>query len=264
MNQIWDLSTATEATTPSFVADFLNGGRRKFVAQRVAGLDDASYTWFRGALRALVEQWIASGKFGDGDGENPSARSAVWTSEEYSAPLIESLREFWSRHLWRAWVDPTTGIQSLRLELGGRSDRPGPEIRARDYGIMWFARLLVSESPERLSQCRWCGRFFVRQRKPKEGADIVHGPACGRCAGKTHKERTNKSRERTKGRRFQIAVDAWASWDPAQANRVGDREVWVLSAINQAFPYDRKTQNWVNRKRAEIEKEAEERQPTKG
>jgi hypothetical protein len=221
-------------------------------------------------MQELADVWIDSGKSG--------------ADRSVDAPYDRNTKDAPPGHTWAICdlydlilrKDPKTtemGRDGKQIQV-----RPIPRIDMRTLSaenasgmlnvlgerlaVYFFAELLHSPYARHLARCDRCGRYFAYERVRKGFSE--GGVYCREHAGSGSLVRCQFSRERMNRRRIQVAADAWASWDPAQVNRAGDRAAWVVRAINSAFPNDPKKQNWVNRNRAAIEKEVEERKHAKG
>jgi hypothetical protein len=273
MKIVWDLSGADEKTVPDYVADFLNGKRKRWVVNHVYGLrrpssedQDAMFATFRKALRDLINPWIDSGRtvYEEKQSETPSERKRTFA-------INETLRSFWDRNPLRVEVDIDGGPMVARVDprrpvVMTQQDALG---RAADYGVAWFARLLLeSESPERLFRCDGdgCGTYFTRIPTPKKGVPIKRGVFCEGCKNKGGARRTGAHREGQKGQMLKVAAEWWPQWTPT-TRRNRSRADWIVGKMNEhcrAKGMKLITKKWVTQNQAAIEEQISRREHAKG
>jgi hypothetical protein len=258
---VWDLSSADEKTTPMYVADLANGKRKKLVVVQVLGLgglrmeqaiQDSTFSEFRNTLRGLLNQWIASGRPNrELNGDEPLKRNVRWSSIQYPTPLRDTLKRFSDDGLLTIMPDADTGAPTWRMALRhGPKKLRAPALIAKEFAIAWFYRLLGSVSPQRLSLCDECGKYFVHIRTPKKDIPIKGEICCPNCKGKGGAKRSIRSREALRDDMAKAAVDALNEWRPSHRNP--DRRLWVVNQLNKQFGHRRNahiTRRWLSEKR---------------
>jgi len=234
---------------PEFLASLLNGRRRGETIGKLAGMSvltsDATGAAqeamaavgaeFLSTLRALVDQWIESGRPQREGGENPWERSVRVSTQRYPRPIIDTLRNYHARN-------PPTVLLMGDGRFGVTSDPrrawPLPELkpetmlaRARDFAISEFVMLLDSPSRERLFKCDGCGTYFVRLRAPKKDVPIKKGTFCEKCKSAGGARRMGDTRRDKKLEMLKVAADAWGKW--RYSHRHPDQREWVAREVNK-------------------------------
>jgi hypothetical protein len=261
------LSIAVNAV-PAHVAALLNLRIRDFYSgiRPLQGEErDAAVAEFKHTLRGLVDQWIDSGRTNKTvTGDDPLKRSIIWRSPLHPTALFETLAKFWAAQSARMTVELNG---SLVAHIGPpESARAEDALRwARERAIFEFARLLDSPSPQRLSLCSACGRYFVRQRTPRK--PIYHGTFCGRakCKNGGSANRVRESRRQQAQDKICWAADALVNWQTG--NRHGDKKDWIREKVNERLKVagvDQIEINWVTWHLKETEAEVERRKRAKG
>jgi len=248
---------------PAHVAALLNRPIREFAAgiRPLHGEErDAALAEFKSTLRGLVDQWIESGKANETvTGDEPLKRDVIWRSRLYPKALFETVVRFWGAHAPRVTIEPNG---SLVLQVG-TPESAGSEDSlhwARECAIFEFARLLDSPSPQRLSRCDGCGRYFVRQRVPMKA--IYHGNFCpsAKCKRKGGAKRIVDSREQLARDKIRWAADALEKWKPGR--HCGEKKDWIRKTVNEELRMvglDPIEVNWVTWHQKDIEAEMERR-----
>jgi hypothetical protein len=248
---------------PAYVASLLNKPIKEFdtgirlLTGKECVVADAE---FKKTLGDLVNQWIDSGKANQ-DGDVPSERSIVWHSATYTTLIAETLVKFWKRNSPRIIVElDGTLILEVRPNSESSEGVQHSVFIARELAVFEFARLLDSTSPERLSRCDACLKFFAREKAPKRGAPIYHGTfCCKKCASIGRARQIVERRELQKNKKIEWAVDALERWKPEK--RFGDKADWIVKNVNAKLPAGQTPikVNWVTRHLTEIEAEVERR-----
>lgn len=277
MRMIWDLSTADEKTVPLYVADFLNGRRRKHVIVHVltlsglasaSSVQDSTFEAFREALRGLVDQWIESGRQSrEWEGEEPLKRHLMWVSDAHPRPIRETLHQFWQRNPLHLTPDPRDGVLVARLDIRANATPSTDSIHiAKELGIAWFQRLIESVAPQRLSHCEECHRYFVRKRTPKTNTPIFRGVRCPDCASKGGVRRSLDSRKARKGEMVEFAAKVFDEWKGG--NRNPDQNAWLAEQVSKRFKIRLKgvrlTRRWVTQNLKAIRTQVKRRNDAKG
>ncbi len=257
------LSIAAKAV-PAHVAALLNRPIMEFAAgiRPLRGEEhEAAVAEFKSTLRALVDQWIESGRANvTVTGDEPLKRDVIWRSPLYPKALFETVvARFWEAHPSRVTVEPNGSlVQQVGIpESAGSED----SLRwAREKAIFEFARLLDSPSPQRLSRCDGCGRYFVRQRVPVKA--IYHGTFCAKekCKHKGGAKRIVDRREQLARDKIRWAADALVKWKPGK--RCGEKKDWIRKTVNEELRMlglDPIEVNWVTWHQEDIEAEVERR-----
>ena len=214
-------------------------------------------------LRALVNQWIDSGKDSHGI-EEPSKRNVITVLPDAGERLTDVLQEWIDRHKPSARIMGTGEVAVF--------DPPIPSLRgvepalfAREYAVFWLYKILNSPVAARIARCsnRTCGAYYLRRRV--RNSAIKRGTYCVRCSGVGSTVRTNASRERRKQTLINLAADVWpADWKPTVGySKLSD---WVAARMKKKkmSPPVEITGRWVTEKRKEIEMEVERRKHAKG
>jgi hypothetical protein len=267
---MWDASHANEETAPQYVADFLNGRRKRVVYHLVgavgavvSAVDREAATpqqlvnvWsesqrgeafgtFQRTLREFVDEWINSGR-AETVGECPWDRKP-------SLMAREKVRRFWDNNRVRVMINEEGKLQ---LRPGITRDFVNLRLRAEDYATLWFSRLMDSESSRRLFRCEHCKAYFVRNNAPRKGIAIKRGTFCESCRN------TGGLRRNTDRRGFiqRERLNAAATWLPkyTKTNRDGPLKEWLAKKLNEAMEAkgiraDPITSLWVARYWHEIE-----------
>lgn len=251
----------TGKAVPAHVAALLNRPMGEFHSgiRLLQGTErDAAVTAFKSTLRGLVDEWIDSGRMNEAvTGDAPLERSITWRSPAYPKTLFEILVKFWKAHPALVTVE-LDGSPVLHV---GPSQPAGAEDslrKAREYAIFEFARLLASPSPQRLSRCDGCKRYFVRERAPAKV--IKHGTFCpkAKCRNQGSAKRVNDGRKNLAQDKIRWAADALEQWKPGR--RFGERADWVVKQVNAKLPGGERIKvNWFTWHKQEIEKEVERR-----
>ena len=180
---------------------------------------------FSSALRALVDQWIDSGK-SDGT-EEAWKRNIKWQPPNGQKPIVETLSDYGRRNPPHAETrdDGRFDIWMLPAPSASKS----PLRRARDMALYHFVCLLDYPRRERLSRCDECGTYFFRSRAPRKDTPIYHGTFCDRCKNKGGAKRTVDSRSRQTKEKIGWASDCWPKWMKWK----GLRSAWVAEQVNR-------------------------------
>jgi len=250
---------------PAHVAALLNRPIREFASgiRSLLGKErDAAVAEFKSTLRGLVDQWIDSGKANETiTGDEPMKRNISWRSPLYPEPFGKTVIKFWEARVTVELDDSPVFHVGLSEAARGSKDSL---FTAREYAVHEFARLLASPSPQRLSRCDGCGRYFVRQRVPTK--PICHGTFCsrGKCKSKGGAKRVVDSRDQIAKSKICWAADALEQWKPA--SRFGEKPDWVVEQVNaKLLPRGESIKvNWFTWHQTEIEAEVERRKHAKG
>jgi hypothetical protein len=254
---------------PKYFADYtvalLNGADpwQLFPLSAFAGEYKASEKQFSSAemtryLRALVDNWIDSGKDASGI-EEPSHRNVSGVFQDSGERLTDVLGSWIGRHR------PMLGILgSGELAVW---DPPIPTLRGsepaffgKEFAVYWLYKLLNSLFASRLARCgnQKCGRYYLRRRVRKSA--IKRGAFCSNCSGAGSAARTKISRKKQEQELIEAGAYAWPSW---RADLHGKQSEWVALEINTRLGKERITGNWVTRNRPAIEAEVKRRMKAK-
>lgn len=158
------------------------------------------------------------------------------------------------QYLTSAHEEPSTPI-AIPPFLDDESAKSAAWLEA----VLWFILLLNSGHAQLLDQCRFCGRYFVRQREMKKGQSYKRGgPNCGNCKGEGSKARTKAVRADAKDRMLDVAAEAWATWKkthkaPNRVSAVAKRvNAECRDEINATTRRDQIESQWVKRNEKEI------------
>jgi hypothetical protein len=246
---------AYEKIVGYIVVDYLNGGRNWGFLDTPPIIEtvepdrlNRANALFHETLRALVDQWIASG-ISEDETESPSSRFVRGLPNGYSESLFDILHDWLGRNMPRPAL-MNDGIIAM-LE-----QRPNPfgldvETYAREMAIFYLKELLESPARNRVERCRnpKCGKYFARKRKSKD--QIKRGSYCGERELIGAAERTKLSRKRRKNQQLEVAAEAWARWNAN--NRHPDQASWVASQVNRKLPRLPTIQaKWVTQNKREI------------
>jgi hypothetical protein len=254
-----------DSISPEFVTEFLNGvfsrdemGLMLGANWVAGGTNDGAITEFTKTLRRLVDQWIDSGKNEqDASVDAPLERSIEWVSPQYQEPLVITLLEYVNRNRPEAWIGPGGRLNlSLRSMHPSNRKQTDPFLVAHEIAIYEFLRLLQTPSPERLSRCDVCGRYFVRTRAPKKDTVIKRGVFCSACQGYGAARRTVTSRQRRHNQLVALAAEYWPRW---KQSRHGERSKWIAGKLREKLPLRAITGKWVSQHQDEIEAEVGQR-----
>ena len=222
---------------------------------------------FMKQFRALVEQWIESGKDSNGI-EQPLTRNVRNVPSGYAEPLFGVLLAWLGRHTPKPVLMNSGKIAiSLcspsisELDENGRVRHLDPEHYAKECAIFHLKELLDLAGAHRLARCNnpKCGRYYLRRRLRK--AEIKRGTYCGECSGAGSVARTRVSREGRAQKLVNLAVQVWDQWKPT--HRYGKKSDWVAKQINKRSDAAI-TGKWVSQNRTAIEIEQERRKHAKG
>jgi hypothetical protein len=270
MKVMWDASHANEQTVPQYVADFLNGKRKRVVDHLIGAVGavmstvrgeaaapqvvvnvwsesqrEEAFETFQRTLRELVDEWINSGRE-EAVGECPWDR-------KLSLGAREKVRRLWDNNRVRFMVNEDGTLQ-LRPDITRAF--VGLPLRAQDYATLWFSRLLDSESSRRLFRCEHCKAYFARNNAPRKGTAIKRGTFCGSCRNRGGLRRNIDRREYIQAER----VDAAATWLPKYTKTKGDGPLkgWLARKVNEVMKAkgiraDPITSLWVARNWRKIE-----------
>ena len=125
-----------------------------------------------------------------------------------------------------------------------------------DEALLWFAYFLNSGHAALLERCRFCRRFYARERISKGSRGE---PACANCSNEGAKARTQSSRSRHKETLLNIAAQASLSWRPS--NRQADKTDFMLQKVNAELAVqskDPKGKRWVTQNGDAIESRRKE------
>jgi hypothetical protein len=244
------------------VAYFLNGGGHwgRLDLSEMYSLEERQQadTEFRATLRALVNQWIDSGKGPDGIDE-PQKRDLFKVPPGYTERLYDVLLVWLGRNLPQpvlmgtgkiGIIDQPPSLLALDAnKLSRHRSLSELKVYARDCALYHFKDLLDSPSALCLTRCsnpKCTAPYYVRARvRTKE---IKRGAYCGKCTGVGSAERVRASRTARKRELIEHAAGFWNKWKPKR--QFGSRSKWVASQMNMGL-----TGRWVSQHRAEIEAE---------
>jgi hypothetical protein len=256
------------------IVGFLNGGRhwgwlshpetaRNYQPEQIERADRL----FVKSFRALVDQWIDSGKQAGGT-ESPLSRNVNAVPPGSTQPLFDVLATL----LRRNWLRPVllrTGKFAIQVQRpsdytmdgDGRVRYRDPEEYAKECSISHFAELLDTPGANRVGRCNnpKCGRYYIRRRLRK--SEIKRGSFCLNCVGAGSVQRTRASREERKQRLVNLAADCWRDWQPQR--RFGKQTNWVAAQINKRSDAAI-TGKWVSQNLAAIKGEIEHRKSAEG
>lgn len=217
---------------------------------------------FTDTLRALVDQWIDSGKAKNGI-ERPLARDI-----SKAPPAGESLFDI--LHAWLGRNMPTLALQR-NGKIAISSNFPivwaipskamkydDPRDYAKECAIFYLKELLDTPGAHRVSLCKnpECSNpYYLRRRVPRK-AEIKRGTYCSNCAGVGSVGRTRISREARKQKLVNLAAEFWDKWKPER--RYGRRADWVATRMNSRSD-SAVTGKWVNQNLEAIELELKRR-----
>jgi hypothetical protein len=217
-------------------------------------------------FRALVEQWIDSGKDSNGI-EQPLTRNVRKVPPGYTESLFDVLLAWLGRHTPKpvltnsGRIAISLGSPSIsELDENGRVRYLDPEHYAKECAIFHFKELLDLAGAHRLARCNnpKCGRYYLRRRLRK--AEIKRGTYCGECSGVGSVVRTRASRGVRAQKLVNLAVDVWDQWKPT--HRYGKKSDWVAKQINKRSDAVI-TGKWVSQNQRAIESELERRKHAK-
>jgi len=255
------------------IVNFLNGGKhwgwlseaetaKHYQPEQVKQAD----ILFTKRLRALVDQWIGSGKDREGI-ESPLNRNVNAVPTGYTQPLFDVLSAWLNRNMPTPALMRSGKIAIIAQPPKDRTtDEHGlvkfrdPEEYGNECAIFHFKELLDTPGAHRVGRCNnpKCRRYYVRRRLRK--AEIKRGTYCGNCTAAGSVERMKRSREARKQRLVSLAADRWDDWK--QTRRYGEKADWVARQMNKLS--DRAiTAKWVTRNRLAIEAEVERRKHAK-
>jgi hypothetical protein len=176
---------------------------------------------FLKTFRALVNQWIDSGKDGEGI-ESPLRRNVNEVPGGYEVPLYEVMLGWLNRNLPKPALmrNGKIAILAQSPKLWTTDDRNlvkyrDPEEYARECAIFQFKELLELPGANRLACCNnpRCGRYYLRIRLRKK--EIKRGAYCGKCVAIGAVERTKISRNARKQELIELAANVWPpDWKP--------------------------------------------------
>jgi hypothetical protein len=214
---------------------------------------------FLKTFRALVNQWIDSGKNGEGI-ESPLRRNVNEVPPGYEVPLYEVMLDWLNRNLPKPAL-----MRSGKIAILAQSPKPWttndrnlikyrpPEEYARECAIFQFAELLELAGANRLAHCNnpRCGRYYLRIRLRKK--EIKRGAYCGKCVGVGGAERTKISRNARKQKLIELAANVWPlDWKPTLKYR--NRSDWVVAEMKKRKPSVLVTRKWVTQNQHAIER----------
>jgi hypothetical protein len=247
---------------PEFIANVLNA-REGQLAEMLAGIPapmpgfadapqeirKAAGKTFAKTLRNLVDQWLASGR--QGTVEEPLSRSADWRSEEYPKPIIETLSKFRDANPPIILLNNDGQFEIVPMGpvrystwasmVSGSID---PQQHAKDHAIALFVKLLESECPQRIFRCDNCGRYSVRERKPR--GIIKNGAYCKDCKPAGRVRAIEEKRKAQTNEMLNAAAEVWAQWNYSRRNP--DQREWVAKQVSERCKHlDPIKRNWVSR-----------------
>jgi len=210
---------------------------------------------FLKTLRALVDQWIASG-INEDDTETPSHRYVRGLPKGYSESLFDILHRWLLRNMPQPALmnEGRIAILDQRPKLSHGADA---ETFAREMAIYYLKELLESPAPDRLGRCQnhKCRTYFGRKRENK--GDIKRGAYCGNCKLIGAAERTRLSRQRRGNERMDAAAKIWPLW--TKSHRRSNRAEWVAMQVNRQFPHWPEIRGkWVTQNMEQITKRVDE------
>lgn len=264
---------AAKRLQAEWIVSLLNGGKhwgwldhsadpKMFTPEQVRRGDRA----FIKALRALVNQWIDSGKDPNGV-EEPLTRDVNKIPPGYTQPLFEVLLAWLNRNTPKPALMRSGKVAIVmqspivwELDENGRVKYLEPERYAEECAVFHLKELLDLSGAHRVAHCNnpECGRYYLRGRLFKK--PIKRGTYCGRCEGAGSVERTRASREARRRKLVNLAGDFWDSWKPT--HRHGRKPDWVAKQMNKRSG-SAITGRWVSRNLRAIETEVERRQHAK-
>ena len=253
------------------IVGWLNGGKHwgwldhsaepKIFTPEQIRRGDAAFTK---AFRALMDQWIDSGKDG---GEEPLTRYVNKVPPGYTESLLDVLRAWLNRNMPKPMLMNSgkiaIGLQppSLwELDENGRVKYLEPEKYAEECAVFHFAELLDLPGAHRVARCNnpECRRYYLRGRLFKK--KIKRGTYCGTCDGIGSVERTRVSRGARKQKQINLAANFWDEWKPTR--RHGRKSDWIAQQMNKRAG-STLTGRWVSRNLKAIEIEVERRKHAK-
>lgn len=254
----------------------LNGGRhwgwldhsaepKNFTPQQIKRGNEV----FTKAFRALVNQWIDSGKDARGI-ESPLRRYVNKAPRGYTEPLLEVLRLWLVRNMPKLVLMQSGKVaiavqppNHWELDEHGLVKYLEPGKYAKECAIFHFKELLDTPGANRLARCNnpECSRpYYLRRRLPRK-AEIKRGTYCGNCAGAGSMKRTKVSREVRRQKLVNLAADSWNDWKPTRLH--GKKSDWVAQQMNKQSD-SAITGRWISRNLKAIEIEVERRKHAKG
>ncbi len=218
---------------------------------------------FAETVRALVDQWIDSGKNAEGI-ESPLSRNVNTVPPGYTQPLFDVLYAWLNRGNWPSFSLMRSGKIAINSEpphlqiadKRGLAKYREPEEYANDCAFFYFKELLDTPGAHRVGRCNNpdCRRYYIRRRLRK--AEIKRGAYCGQCTGVGSVARTKISRETAKQRLVSLAADYWDAW--TQTRRNPERADWVAKQVSKRSTVSI-TGKWAIRNLKAIEIELERR-----
>ncbi|HZY60887.1 MAG TPA: hypothetical protein VFE38_00065 [Edaphobacter sp.] len=211
---------------------------------------EKAYTIFRESLRALIDEWIDTGREGT-------------PGEVIECPWDRKLTFEAKKKVFEVRGAVKVNVLddgSIELCVDERPPIYFPLLqRAERYATSWFSRLLDNEARYKLFRCDNCMRYFVRNSAPRKGQYIKRGAFCEQCKNIGGAKRNEVRRRGIQGMRIDAAVEWWTKYPKTRE----PFEQWVIEKINRALkkkginePVKR---NWLTRNRAQIEAEMERR-----
>ena len=215
----------------------------------------ATHAHFYETLRSLVDQWIDAGRWIDGGmkesdgwlvmsqaemkeakdiqddtGEYPVERRIRWASPKYPETIVECMVLFWSEH--RPIMTMGLDGRSEILSEAGRGQKIGTHKESlRDRAMYQFRLLLDSRDRYLISRCEAdeCGKYFKRQRAPREGIAAQHGIYCGQHRYLGRVRSTEGTRDRRRKRLAEMVAAFHLDWEPKK----GDKAEWVVNQMQR-------------------------------
>ncbi len=250
---------------------FLNGGKHWGLLEAPGIVENYNLqdvkrgnVTFLKSFRALVNQWIASGKDAD-QIESPLKRNVSSVPSGYAESLFDVMLGWLNRNLPKPAL-----MRSGKIAILDQPPSPwvtddrnllkylDPEEYARECAIFQFKELLELPGAHRLACCNnpKCRRYYLRIRLRKK--EIKRGAYCGKCVGVGASERTRMSRDARKQRLVELAANVWPTdWKPTR--KYTSKPEWVVAAMKKIKPSLLITRKWVSQNRKAVEIEVERR-----
>jgi hypothetical protein len=217
---------------------------------------------FYSTLHNSIDQWIASGRSGGGQGvESVADRSVRVVPFGYYRPLGDFLDEWLSRNTLPQTVNENGQRTTPRPFVDFRRLRTAPAEVGQNYAVWWFLHLMGSPSRYRLAHCMnsECGDYFAYERTPRRL--IKRGTFCPDCKGRGAALRRDRSREERTRVIVEAAANAWDKWK--WSRRHPDRRAWVAQRVGELTGIEIE-RRWISRNLDVILKRVEGQRNAKG